>query len=80
MPSTRISESTRQLLQQLAHASGETMQAVLDKAVEAYRRQQFLEASNRAFAALRANAKAWQTEQTERQVWEISLADGLERE
>lgn len=80
MPSTRISEPTRQVLQQLARESGETMQAVLDKAVELYRRRRFLEASNRAFAALRANPEAWRTEQTERQAWDITLADGLEPE
>lgn len=80
MPSTRISEPSRQVLQQLACESGETMQAVLDKAVELYRRQHFLEPSNQAFAALRANPEVWRTEHTERQAWDITLADGLERE
>jgi hypothetical protein len=38
MPSTRISASTWEVLRKLAAESGETMQAILEKAVELYRR------------------------------------------
>ncbi len=79
MPSTRISEPTREVLRKLAEESGESMQAILDKAIEMYRRQRFLEESNRAFEALRANPEMWKTEQAERKVWDITLADGLEK-
>ncbi len=78
MPNTRISEPTREILRRLAEASGEPMQVILDKAVETYRRQRFLEESNRAFAALKAKAKEWKSEQTERKAWDATLADGLE--
>lgn len=78
MPTTRISKSTRETLRQLAEESGKSMQEILEHAVEMYRRQRFLEATNRAFEALRANADAWQAEQAERQAWEITLSDGLE--
>lgn len=78
MPSTRISEPTREVLRKLAEESGESMQAILEKAIELYRRQRFLEESNRAFEALRANPAAWKTEQAEREMWDITLADGLE--
>lgn len=67
MPSTRISEPTREVLQKLAEESGESMQAILAKAVEMYRRQRFLEESNRAFEVLRAKPEAWKTEQAERE-------------
>ena len=80
MPTTRISNSTHQLLRKLAERSGESMQALLDKAVELYRRQRFLEESNRAFEALRADASAWKAEQAERQLWNVTVADGLEKE
>ena len=80
MPTTRISNSTHQLLRKLAERSGESMQALLDKAVELYRRQRFLEESNRAFEALRADASAWKGEQAERGLWDITVADGLEKE
>lgn len=77
MPSTRISELTREILRELAESSGDSMQVVLDKAVEIYRRQRFLEESNRAFEALRANPEMWKSEQAEREAWDITLADGL---
>lgn len=77
MPSTRISTSTREALRQLAEESGESMQEMLEQAVDMYRRQRFLESSNWAFEALRANADAWQTEQAERQAWDITLSDGF---
>ncbi len=78
MPTTRISEPTRETLRRLAEASGEPMQVILDRAVETYRRQRFLEESNRAFAALKAKAKESKSEQTEREAWDATLADGLE--
>lgn len=56
------------------------MQALLEKAVEAYRRQRFLEESNRAFEALKASPEAWKSEQVEREAWDVTLADGLEEE
>lgn len=80
MSTTRISESTREILRELAVESGESMQTILDKAVEMYRRQRFLEESNRAFAALRADPGAWKVEQTEREEWEATLADDLAKE
>lgn len=48
------------------------MQAPLEEAVEAYRRQRFLEESNRAFEALRANPETWKTEQAEREAWDMT--------
>lgn len=80
MPSTRISEPAHEVLRRLADESGEPMQAILDKAVELYRRQRFLDESNRAFAALRADSKAWKGEQAERVAWDITVADGLDKE
>ena len=43
-----------------------------------YRRQRFLEESNRAFEALRADPKKWKSEQAEREAWDITLTDDLE--
>jgi len=80
MPSARISEPTRAILRKLAEESGESLQAILDKAVETYRRQRFLEDSNRAFGVLQANAAAWKEEQAEREDWDITVGDGLEKD
>jgi hypothetical protein len=79
MPSTRISAPSRELLRKPAEESGESLQAVLDKAIEMYRWQRFLEENNRAFEALRANTKAWKAEQAEREAWDIAIGDDLEK-
>ncbi len=54
------------------------MQAVLEKAIEHYRRQRFLDATNAAFAALRNDPERWREELEEREAWDATLADGLE--
>ncbi len=76
----RISERAQAILRELASQDGKTMQAVLDDAIEAYRRKRFLEEANAAYAALRADPQAWREEQEEREAWEQTLADGLEDE
>ncbi len=80
MPSTRISLNAHKMLLELAHKKGESMQKIIDMALEAYRRQLFLEESNRAFAALRKNDGAWQEEREERTLWDTTGADGLEED
>ena len=72
----RISHSSWKILKSISTQAGEPMQAVLDKAVEEYRRQYFLKKSNEAYAALKQNTEKWQEEIREREVWEVSLGDG----
>ena len=74
----RITETSHKMLQELAEQSGESMQAVLDKALEQYRRQRFLEAANADYAALRRNPEAWKGELEERKLWDQTLNDGLD--
>ncbi|QLQ07135.1 MAG: toxin-antitoxin system protein [Anaerolineae bacterium] len=74
----RVTTAMRDLLQQLAQASGVSMQSVLEQALESYRRQTLLEATNAAYGALRTNVDAWNQLEDERLVWEQTLADGLE--
>ena len=73
-----ISESTHETLLKLAETSGETIQAVLDKAIENYRRYVFLIQANQAFEVLRQNETLWQEELIERQIWDQAIADGAE--
>ena len=54
------------------------MSAVLEKAIETYRRQKFLEEANASYAALKANRKKWNEEIAERELWDSTNADGLE--
>jgi predicted transcriptional regulator len=77
MPSAtvRISKGTRDTLRDLAAKSGESMQTIIDRAIEEYRRQSFIEQANKAYLALRENPEAWESELKERREWEATLAD-----
>ena len=76
----RVTRQTHQHLTTLAHEGGVSMQTVLDRAVEVYRRRAFLEGLNGDFATMRANPEAWAEETEERELWERTLADGLGQE
>jgi len=76
----RVSEATRDLLRKLAAREGGSMQAVLEKALEAYRRREFLEGVNRGYAALRADPEQWADLEDERAAWDVTIADGLPAE
>jgi predicted transcriptional regulator len=79
MPATmRISPSSWKSLKDIADGANESMQAILDKAIETYRRQWFLEQVNKGFAALKENPDAWREELEERAEWDVTLEDGLE--
>lgn len=72
----RINEQTHQILRAMAQAEHLSMQAVLERAIEEYRRRRFLEDVNDAYAALRTDPGAWEEIQAERAQWE-ALPDGL---
>ena len=74
----RVSAGTHSTLKELAELTGQPMTVVLDRAVEAFRREQFLDECDRAYARLRADPKAWAEELAERAAWDVTLADGLE--
>ena len=74
----RVSRRLRDSLRGLSDSSGQTMQEVLEEALELYRRKQLLEETNAAYAALRAEPDAWNDLESERESWDTTLADGLE--
>jgi hypothetical protein len=76
----RISSTSYQILKSLSKGKGQTMQSVIDHAIEDLRRRKVLEATNLAFSALKADRAAWQEESDERDLWENTLADGVEKE
>jgi hypothetical protein len=76
--SIAISPIAHANLIQLAEMVGEPVQAVLDKAIEEYRRQIFLIQTNQAFADLKNDPELWQEELAERALWDVTLADGVE--
>ena len=74
----RISSSSYQILKTLSQNRGQSMQSVIDQAIEDLRRRKMLEATNSAFSALKADKTAWQEEIEERKIWENTLSDGFE--
>ena len=74
----RVSTKTRDLLHDLARDAGVPMHEVVEQALEYYRRQQMLAATNTAYAALRNDPQAMQEWQAEQAEWDATVGDGLE--
>lgn len=73
--SVRINERTQARLNELVEARKETKITIIDKAIEEYHKQQFLKSFNEAYAALKSNDEAWETELKERGSWESTVSD-----
>jgi hypothetical protein len=73
----RISDTAHGSLRKMSRAEGKPVAALIDEAVEALRRQRFLEQVNAAYAAQRANPATWKSIDGERSEWEATLPDGL---
>jgi hypothetical protein len=71
-----VTNHARDTVREISKITGKRQQDVVDEAVEAYRRQILLEKANKAYAALRSDRGAWQTELEEREAWDATLADG----
>lgn len=80
LPTTtvRISRRTRDIIQELAQSSGQSMQDIMEEAIAAYQGRQLLEATNAAYATFKDNPEAWLELQEERADWDATLDDGLE--
>ncbi|HEX3556423.1 MAG TPA: toxin-antitoxin system protein [Thermoanaerobaculia bacterium] len=75
----RISDHAREALREIAHAEQESMQPVLEKAVEQYRRRQFFDELDAAYVKLQEDPEAWRAIEDERRAWDATLGDGLDR-
>ncbi len=75
-----LSEKSALALQAISAQTGEPVAVVLEKAIEHYRRQAFLDAANASYAALRADPEAWEEELAERRALAGTLMDGLDRD
>ena len=76
----RISANSYQILKTLSQDKGQSMQSVIDQAIEDLRRRKLLEETNQAFITLKANKDAWKEEIEERELWENTLSDGVEKQ
>ena len=76
-PTVRLSPDAYSALKQLAETSGDSMQDILGRAIEAYRREVFMQEANASYAALRHDPQAWADWQAELRAWDATLLDGL---
>jgi predicted transcriptional regulator len=74
----RIDPAAHAALTEIARAKHISLTEALTRAVETYRREVFLEAVAAGFAALRQDEAAWAEERGERDLWDTTLADGLD--
>lgn len=70
--------TTVDTLEELAHASGRSVQQIVGEAVEQYRRAIFLADLHQDFVALRQNEDSWRHELEERTAWDVTLDDCLD--
>jgi hypothetical protein len=75
-----ISENSRELLRELAEKTGQTTCEVLEKALDAYRRQVFFDKVNAGYAELRADPQAWDEFQADQKEWDDAPIDNLEHD
>jgi hypothetical protein len=73
----KINAETYAKLKDAVAETGEPMIVVLAKAVDAFRRQVFLEGVNADFAAWRKDRRAWGEEEAERAAWDATVGDDL---
>jgi hypothetical protein len=76
----QISEKALEVVRHISEQKGVGISEVLDNAVEVYRREVFLEETNRAFQSLKNEPEAWREELEERALWDNALDDGVEDE
>ena len=74
----RVRDHVHATLQALSSEMGESIQDVVEEAVEAFRRQRMLDQHNEAYAALKADPQRWQEELAERRGWDRANDDRLE--
>ncbi len=75
----RISSKSQNLLKEFANQDNKTMHEVIDDLIEQEKRKRFFDDFDKAYAKLRGNSKAWDEELEERQEWDCTLMDGIDR-
>lgn len=76
----RIKKEYRNMLKEIANNSKTSMQEVLERAIEEYKRIQFFKELNQAYESLQEDKEAWADELEERALWDNTLLDDLHEE
>jgi hypothetical protein len=67
-----------QLLNHIVDVTGKPAAEVLESALDAYFRAEFIRLGNEGYAALQADPEAWSQYQAELKAWDAVLMDGLD--
>ncbi len=76
----RVSKDIYKIIKHLAMHYNDNMQTIIEKAVMDYKKNKFFEEMNNNYLKLRSDPQTWEEEIKEREIWNISLLDGLEIE
>jgi len=80
MSQVRVSESTHETLRFLSSSEGKSMQDIIDKAVEDYRRKIFLEGLSDDYRNFQTNKDSWKEHEEEMALWDNASMDGIDPE
>ena len=75
----RISDEAYKKLHSLEEQMGDSKQEIIEKALEKIARENLLMQANRAYDLLKQDKEAWTEELKEREEWEVTINDGLEK-
>lgn len=76
----RINKKVYKELKEIADFENETMQKILEKALEGYRTKKFFCQLNESVTRYKTSKDDWEEEIEERKLWDNTLVDGLEDE
>jgi len=79
MSQVRVGKKTHELIRMLSAQENKSMQEIIERAIEDYRRRQFLEGLNSDFQALSDDPRAQKEHDKEMALWDHTLHDGLEK-
>lgn len=74
----RVTEATHEMLRTLSSSSEDSMSAIIERAVDLYRREQILRQANAAWAKLMEDPEAKAELDAEDALWDATVGDGLE--
>ncbi len=75
----RIDEQSQAILKAIKRQEEDSATAIIHKALEDYRRKLFLKQCGDAYSTLKGDKKSWKDELSERDAWDSTLRDGLEK-
>lgn len=78
--SAKITEQSKELVDEIAILTGETRMSIIEKAMINYKRQIDMKQFDEDYARLRSNEQLWKEELREREELDGTLEDGLSDE